>query len=156
MENTRSRLVILENQELLSDPKAHKKHYLAVELHHGSREDLLKHLPPKEHGKVHASHITLNFSPSKEEFEHFVKNNHGKDTDVDVTHEAHDPQIGAHAARVTGSEVEKFSKPHKHVTISTREGVGPKFSNDVLSSQEGEALKNPLKLKGTFRAIPKG
>lgn len=125
------------------------KHYVSVRLSPGSRNKLLSKHPP-QHDNTNAEHVTL-VPPGTELSDRqraMLQRHIGKQVQFHATHHASDEKDGVQAVRVRGLD-HLSDKPHKHVTVSTAQGVSAQKSNELLSRQHGERLPDWIRLSGT-------
>lgn len=130
-----------------------EKNYISVELSKKSRKNLLDTHAP-QHQNVQANHVTLHPPGEPLPDNHPLRQHIGSNVNFHATHHASrsadHPDGGVHAVRVRGLD-HLSNKEHKHVTLSTGEGVPAKASNDLLGGTEGERMPDWLKLHGTVR-----
>jgi hypothetical protein len=135
------------------DPESH---YISVQLGDRSKQRLLKHIqrqfPDAGHPNVQGNHVTLVAQPTADDIER-IRKHVGKQVTFHATHHASGPS-GVQAVRVRG--LSKYSdKPHKHVTVSTGQGVPAKASNDLLVSTKGDRLGKHIPLTGRIEITPR-
>lgn len=125
------------------------KHYVSVRLSEKSRTKLLSKHPP-QHNNTNAEHVTLVSPGTKLSDRHLamLRRHVGKQVQFHTTHHASDEKAGVQAVRVRGLD-HLSDKPHKHVTVSTGEGVPASKSNDLLQKTTGDRVPDWLRLTGT-------
>ena len=117
--------------------------FTAIVLDPESKAILKKAYPPKNGRIEQDCHVTLQFRPGK------VPDNLGEKVNLEVYGYANDDEIGIDAVAVKLNGVEsKNAIPH--ITLSAREGVGPKKSNDMLA--KGYNAIEPFTLTGRIGA----
>lgn len=107
---------------------------------------------PAKHANPQGDHVTLvpPGQPLTDEHRKALSNHIGKQINFHATHHAADDDT--QAVRVKGLE-HLSDKPHKHVTVSTGQGVSAAKSNDLLQKSQGERLSNWVPLSGTVHVV---
>mgnify|MGYP001445355776 CR=1 FL=1 len=113
--------------------------YTAVVLDKDSQDRILSIVPPFEHGKEFGHHVTLAFKPSQE---HIDALDVGKR--VAFTAKAIVMNSKCIAVEVSLPEGVESNNKHPHVTICTRDGVPPVYSNKLLEDNSNGLGDNGL------------
>ena len=101
--------------------------YTAIVLDEDSQDKILSIVPPFEHGKEFGHHVTLAFKPNQD---HVDALDFGKR--VSFNARAIVMNSKCIAVEVELPEGVTSSNKHPHVTICTRNGVPPVYSNQLL------------------------
>jgi hypothetical protein len=104
--------------------------YLGVFLTPEAREELLRKFPAA-HDTVHADHVTLVHQPTEDDMAAFrEKFELGQEVPIEITGYAEDRN--GQALEVALPEGLPFRRKRPHITLSTRPGVKPAYSNEML------------------------
>lgn len=120
--------------------------YWGVKLNPESVAKLLTHFLPI-HSNVFAEHMTMAFRPN-EEVDKQLQKMAGDDVTLMVTGQASDE----YGQAVTVAGVPRFDPGQAHITISCAHGVGPVYSNTLLSKGQ-EPVASPITLSGKIGRV---
>ena len=128
------------NQIILRADLGRQVIFTAIVLDTESKALLKKTFPPK-HTIEQDCHVTLEFRPGK------LPSNLGKKVNLEVYGYANDEKADAVAVKLNDVESEKEIP---HITLSVADGIGPKYSNELL--QKGYNAVEPIILTGRIGA----
>lgn len=102
-----------------------------------SREQVLA-IAPARYEEIYADHVTLQFRVSRSECRPWL----GRTFTAPVTAEAWDDEIQALRVQLPDELRALCDKAHPHVTVSARQFVRPKQSNQLLEAPANERRLN--------------
>lgn len=127
--------------------------YIALVLDEHSKKVLLEMVPPI-FSNVYADHITIWYNPTPEIIAHWQDLIDSQDhVEFDVTGYANDDCGQAVTIVQYDMGPEEFSNEFPHITISTRDGYRPAYSNILLKNRAGKMVYLSMGLCGTIKLL---